>query len=642
MTDEREPAAEPARLPPLSDSYDPIRDLIKTGVLEPPSRPGLLASLDRFEILRFIGAGGMGAVLLAFDPRTAQEVAIKILKPGMVHDPRAVHRFLVEARHMQRLSHPNILKVLEVSDREQGPYFVVPFMARGSLSRIVKPGRTLSPDMVLAVGLQIAEAVSYAHRRGIIHRDLKPDNVLIDGEGNACLSDFGLVRTVFNDSFLDVEHSHCEGTAPYMSPGVAAGEAEDTRCDIYSFGAMLYELLTGRRPYEGESVREALKKILAGPPPPIRQLNPDAPSRLVKVVEGAMARELRDRYAQMSDVAADLRRIQEGEEPVGPHKPPGGSPSVATRRWLWPAVAICVLLVLAGAAALLWPRARKTAPRNGIHEPPGVTDRGQPPGERQAPPALPQKARPRKEITLPGGVKMWFALIPEGRFMMGSNWGYEAEKPLHQVHITRPFYIGVYEVTNAQYAAFLRDTGQKANLPPSDSRPANVSWMQAQAFCEWLSRREGATCRLPTEAEWEYACRAGTTTEYYWGASPLPVVEHAWCDGNSRRTPQPVGLKKPNAWGLYDMLGNVWEWCRDWHEKDYYSKSPLADPRGPEKGTVRVIRGGSWGNNGPASCRSAMRNEVAPDAVRPDIGFRVVMEAPAGNPSPPAYSPRGQ
>ena len=245
-------------------------------------------------------------------------MAIKLIRPEWVADQRILHRFVKEAGHLQKLKHPNVVPVLEVSDRPAGPYFVMPYYERGSLAARIRPGQPLDAVFILDIALDIAEGLQFAHRRGIIHRDLKPANILLTGEQGACLADFGLARTLFNDTIVDVERPQWEGTAPYMSPGVAAGDAEDTRCDIYAFGALLYEMLTGEPPYAGRTLQEIRRQILAGPPKPIQERNPAADAGLRAVAEGAMARELRDRYADMSDVLADLRRIKEGKAPVGP------------------------------------------------------------------------------------------------------------------------------------------------------------------------------------------------------------------------------------------------------------------------------------------------------------------------------------
>jgi serine/threonine protein kinase/sugar lactone lactonase YvrE len=305
--------------PPVSTFGGPVAELIAQQMLAPPARPGLLATLNQYEIQRVLGGGGMGVVLLARDTNTSRSVAIKMIRPELVADQRIIHRFVKEAGHLQKLKHPNVIPVLEISDRASGPYFVMPYFERGSLAGCIRPGQPLDAVFILDISLQIAAGLQFAHRRGIIHRDLKPANILRTGPEQACLADFGLARSMFNDTIIDAEQPQIEGTAPYMSPGVAAGNAEDTRCDIYAFGALLYEMLTGEPPYAGRTLQEIRRQILAAPPKPIRERNPRADEGLRAVAEGAMARELRDRYADMTDVLADLQRIKEGKLPVGPH-----------------------------------------------------------------------------------------------------------------------------------------------------------------------------------------------------------------------------------------------------------------------------------------------------------------------------------
>ena len=302
---------------PASSFVGPIAELVGQRMLSPPSRPGVLAMVDRFEVLRVLGGGGMGVVLQARDPNTGLDVAVKMVRPDLAENPRAVRLFVKEAGHMRRLRHTNVVPVLEVSNRVEGPYLVMPFFERGSLARRIEVGRGLESSLILDIASQVAEALQFAHQRGIIHRDLKPANILLAANDKACLADFGLARTLFNDSIVNVESQQCEGTAPYMSPAVAAGHAEDTRCDIYAFGAVLYEMLTGQPPYTGQTTKEILEQILSGPPKSIAILNPNADPRLVTVAEGAMARELRNRYADMTDVLADLERIKESKELVG-------------------------------------------------------------------------------------------------------------------------------------------------------------------------------------------------------------------------------------------------------------------------------------------------------------------------------------
>jgi len=311
-----EPPAQPLAPPPVSTFTGPVAELIAQRMVQPPTRPGLLGVLDHFEIIRMLGGGGMGMVFLAREPATGRDVAIKVVRADLVTNQQMVHRFLKEAGHLKRLRHSNIVSVLAISDRAECPYFVMPYFELGSLASRIKPGQPLVTDTILDIATQLAEGLSFAHRSGIIHRDLKPANILLGGSGQVFLADFGLARTVFNDSIVNVETREGEGTAPYMSPALAAGDAEDTRCDIYSFGALLYEMLTGYPPYQGLGTREILNQILAGPPKPITTWQPAADRGLVAVAEKAMARELRNRYADMRDLLADLQQIRQGQSPA--------------------------------------------------------------------------------------------------------------------------------------------------------------------------------------------------------------------------------------------------------------------------------------------------------------------------------------
>ena len=310
--------AQPNDAPAPSSMAAGEAELLRGGQMQPPSRLGSLGRMGKFEIVKRLGRGGMAEVLLGIEPVTGAYVAIKTLRTELAKDPRVVKCFLAEARHMYELSHPHILKVLEVSDRQDGPFFAMPFMARGSLDRRLATGG-IPPDEVIAIATQVAEGLTYAHGRGLIHRDLKSANVLLDDEGRAMIADFGLVRPFFNDSLVDGEDAQPTGTPAYMSPRIAAGLAEDTRADIYAFGATLYEMLAGHPPYTGHDPMGIVQAVIDGPPASLATAKPGTPAPLVAVVEWCMARELRDRYASMNDVLDDLKRLAAGERPRGPH-----------------------------------------------------------------------------------------------------------------------------------------------------------------------------------------------------------------------------------------------------------------------------------------------------------------------------------
>jgi formylglycine-generating enzyme required for sulfatase activity len=287
--------------------------------------------------------------------------------------------------------------------------------------------------------------------------------------------------------------------------------------------------------------------------------------------------------------------------------------------------------------------------------------------QQQSPPS-----RPIGDWT--NSIGMRLNLIPAGEFVMGSSDSdkdaRDDEKPQHRVRITQPFYLGVHPITRGQFRRFVeatryqteaakdgkggygwdeedlewvRDpklTWQTPGIDQTDDHPVvRVSWNDASAFCDWLSQQEGQKYRLPTEAEWEYACRAGTTKRFSFGDRARALDQYAWYSNNSILQEQqvgegiilmpggthPVGEKKSNAFGLNDMHGNVWEWCSDWYDEDYYEQSPAADPRGPGRAAYRVFRGGSW-EDVAEDARSACREWRIPEVRGNTLGFRLARD----------------
>jgi formylglycine-generating enzyme required for sulfatase activity len=214
---------------------------------------------------------------------------------------------------------------------------------------------------------------------------------------------------------------------------------------------------------------------------------------------------------------------------------------------------------------------------------------------------------------------MEFAPIPAGEFQMGSKSGDTDEKPTHRVGITKAFELGKYEVTQAQWEAVMGSN--PSHFKGADRPVDSVGWWDAQEFLSSLNaRNDGYRYRLPTEAEWEYAARAGTVGN---NAGKLDSI--AWYGANSKRQTHPVGQKQLNAWGLYDMQGNVWEWCQDWYDDSYYRNSPAKDPQGPSSGSLRVLRGGSWVTH-TRDVRVTSRYKGGPVVQSALVGFRCVRE----------------
>ena len=282
----------------------------------------------------------------------------------------------------------------------------------------------------------------------------------------------------------------------------------------------------------------------------------------------------------------------------------------------------------------------------------------------------------QETIELGGDVRLEMVLIPAGSFLMGDDGSGDDAVPAHKVTITKSFYLGRHEVTVQQFRRFVEETGyttdaekgtgfqgafgwdrdtkdfkmndkhswRSTGFAQSDSHPVvNVSWNDAMEFCRWLGRKEGKTCRLPTEAEWEYACRAGTTTRYYHGddaegvakvgnvadadfEAVFPELKGVIKASDGFAYTSPAATFLPNPFGLYDMHGNVWEWCADWYEPEYYAKSPATNPSGPATGEERVYRGGGWFNCA-RGFRSSSRSAGPPDNRHLTLGFRVVVAA---------------
>ena len=217
-----------------------------------------------------------------------------------------------------------------------------------------------------------------------------------------------------------------------------------------------------------------------------------------------------------------------------------------------------------------------------------------------------------KSVDLGGGIKLELVLVPAGRFKMGSptdEKGRDDNETLHWVAITRPFYIGKYKMTQEQWEKVMG--ANPSNFKGAKNPVENVSWDGCQGFLKKLNGMgvEEGQFRLPTEAQWEWACRAGTRTRFCSGDADESLPDYAWFDANSGNTTHPVGEKKPNAWGLFDMHGNTWEWCGDWYGESGGGWVPQHDPAGPATGSDRVLRGGSW-NHSPGRCRSAFRHRV--------------------------------
>ncbi len=432
------------------------------------------------------------------------------------------------------------------------------------------------------------------------------------------------------------------GTPAYMAPEQAKGEKPDARCDLFSLGGVLYRMLTGEQPFKGSDTISLLMALATEEPRPVRQLHPEVPPALADLVMRLLAKDPARRPASARAVAEELAAIGADRTEM---LPPGAWPTAGRggkgrSRWLLPvaggaALVGAVVLVL----VFFWPPLRD---------------------KDKCTPDTPQATIiPDPAGTLVNSLGMKMVPIQPGKFWMGSPKGeldHQPDETEHVVYHTKPFYMGMHEVTVGQFAAFVKDTGRltdaerkgEGSLRPdedgkwvldrkinwrnpgfeqADDHPVVcVSWNDAWAFCHWLSATEDKRYQVPTEAQWEYCCRAGARTRFTFGDDNKELEGYAWLADNAARTTHPVGRKMPNAWGLFDMHGNALEWTSDTYDKNYYLNSPREDPRCfNSRQPLGVLRGGVWAR-GADECRAAFRNSrLTRSRSSNGVGFRVAM-----------------
>ncbi|MCK4413819.1 MAG: SUMF1/EgtB/PvdO family nonheme iron enzyme [Candidatus Eisenbacteria sp.] len=602
-------------------------------------RPGSTAG--QFEILTEVGRGGMGVVYHARDRLLGREVALKRLSPRLLGSQVGIQRFLAEARAIAALSHPHIVQIHQFGEDAEGPFIAMEWIEGQDLRSLLKQRGKLTLQDALGLIRPVLAALDYAHRKGVVHRDLKPANILLTHEGIPKVVDFGLARVLTTEDLTLTGES--VGTLAYMAPE-QFGDAKhaDHRSDIFALAKVIYQMLTGEYPgtVDPQLLPDEVREVL------LRALRSKPEERYFSV------REFREALEGIATRAV-------GREPT----PRPRTRYVPRRRWGWvvgvPLVVVIGIVLGVVYLPSLWQGSsddqQAPARRTSSLSPSEGTDRGEstpadivsPADSEDLPRAVPEmdvarrgalSAGESRAFTVYSGVQMDFVWIPVGRFRMGSPGsepGHEDnESPVHEVEITQGFWLGKYEVTQAQWRAV---TGSNPSDFKGDTgRPVEgVSWNDCQEFIGKLNEEAGREVfRLPTEAEWEYACRAGTTTPFHTGR--CLSTEDANYDGNhpqegcskgeKRETTISVGSLAANAWGLYDMHGNVYEWCHDWYGSDYYGSSPGQDPEGPGTGSYRVLRGGSWVSYAH-SCCSANRGSLGPGLRYHSSGLRLTRTA---------------
>jgi serine/threonine protein kinase len=588
---------------------------------------------ERYVILKSLGEGGFGRVFLAEHTGLKQKHVIKVLSADSSRNTDIRNRFFQEAQVIARLKHPNIVPIMDVSESGGRPYYIMSYLEGGSLEDLLLKEKKLSIETALGLVSKLLSALSEVHKKGIIHRDIKPSNVLLDETGEPILIDFGIAR-VEESTGSKTKTGISIGTPQYMSPEQLDAKPINLKTDIYSMGILLFELLTGKPPFEG-SISSLITQHNSGVMPSVSSLLSEAHlvEELQFVIQKACAKEPGGRFSSAWEMREAVNNIllkskkdtkkeselvenreitpketeiqredndvlqSETEKPLLKGEVKEKKLSVSSK--LVKSLGAVVVLFLVGL---------------GIY----FTQ------EEDIKVSIPSGK------TFKNSIGMEFVEIPAGEFMMGCSKEdkkcYNDEKPSHKVIITNSFYIGKYEVTQGQWKQIMRNDPSYFQNCGTNCPVENVNWNDIQLFIHELNLKEGKRYRLPTESEWEYSARAGSRTTYFWGSEESG--EYSWYQENSNKKTYPVGLRKPNAWGLYDMIGNVWEWTNDWYEL-YYERTNRIDPKGPivphPGSNWRVLRGGSsYYCNFP--CRVSTRFPESPDNTSQNPGFRLVFD----------------
>jgi len=710
------------------------------------SLPGSVALEGKYVLECRLGEGGMGIVYKAQHKFLKTTRAIKTIKLDLIgNDASFVKRFHQEAMAAAAIGHPNIISVLDYGLLEEKiPYIVMEFVEGISLeTSIINKGR-FTPEEALEYMQVITSALSAAHKPGIVHRDLKPLNIMIESGGSVReqirILDFGLAKIKSSDlfgSFVAAKTVGIVGSPAYMAPEQWSGEETDRRCDVYSLGIILYEMLTGDVPFKGSNIPSIMKKHLMAPPPPLATPESGISPEVEQVVHRALEKQPETRTPSVEEFIAELeqavlhpapakakaKRRSIGKSTAGTRRRKTNqltdeSDSSSARESVKDEVIAPVFAK--DVSTLRSPVAHGPSENDTAKLPRPLT----PPSTRQ-PESLPQASEqilrkaeesvpsedsknsdapdrksklpvhPATDQRLPGRVvisqqsfvgdffkkrytvpaiagvvvlalivvsalvarwkdagtptlqtqshvaantKREMVLIEGGTFTMGWNKG-EEQKGEHVVTVPS-FYIDKYEVTNAEYAEFIKDTGRPApandtvkgsywepwngNNPPATRERwpvANVSPNDVEAFAAWLSKRDGLVYRLPTEEEWEFAARNGSRDSFFpWGNS----WEEGRANINQKKSPVEVGSFSQGATqnGVQDLIGNVWEWTSS-KPRFYDSGRPFSDVK-----NARVQRGGSFFEKIPSDFNNATdRSWFGDENSRfPTIGFRLARD----------------
>ncbi|PHS34937.1 MAG: hypothetical protein COA91_13840 [Robiginitomaculum sp.] len=623
---------------------------------------------EEFEFVRSVGEGGFGITYLGWDHSLEKAVAIKEYFPEdwaqRLEDGQVVplsdryqadfewgrDRFLAEAKTLAKFNHPNLVKAYRFFQANGVGYIVMEYIEGDPLENILKRDGTIKAENVRHIMEMVMDGLDAVHKMNFLHRDIKPANVIISAENKEpILIDFGAARQSLKSKSMVVTAIVTAGYGPHEQYAVES-DNQGPWTDIYALCALGYKALTGNVPPEGNGRFEndtfqALKENAYGDPALCRAINQG-----LRVLTSE-----RPRSAEEWFQIAESKFVDSGEEKkrsrrikprkIKPNRPKKKANPDSTRKLVvWAGVGAGLTIIGALAYSLFSSGVFDFMSTSSSQKIKVVAEKVQL-QPKQRPETNP--ATPASNTTKPGTQIQdcpdcpVMIVLPAGSFDMGSAPGTKYhqsnEAPVHRVKINKQFAIGKYEVTNAQWKKCLSVSACRGFDPSAhnidmsnDSYPIRlIPFLAAQSYVEWLSGYSGQKYRLPSEAEWEYAARAGSQTIFSWGNTNKTAMANCDNCGTGYTSPRTSekGSYPANGFGLYDMEGNVWEWTEDcW--KTNYSSSPRDGSR--ETGgdcNLRVLRGGGYVD--PVdNIRLANRTELAisPPSTAPEIGFRVVRE----------------
>ncbi|MEO5365956.1 MAG: bifunctional serine/threonine-protein kinase/formylglycine-generating enzyme family protein [Magnetococcus sp. WYHC-3] len=634
-----------------------------------------------YEILRVLGKGGFGITYLARDTNLDQLVAIKEYLPAQfavrgadmsvqaVSDKEVktyqwgLDRFMREAQLLARFKHAAIVRVLSIFRYANTAYMVMEYEEGEGLDAFLKRQKMLPESWIKRMLPPLLEGLATLHAQNIIHRDIKPPNIMIRKDGSPVILDFGSARQAMAGQNQQMTSLLSTGYSPFEQYD-SSGARQGPWSDIYALGGVLYRSVTGRKPVDAAMRINARLRNETDPlVPAVQAAQGRYTPGFLRAIDMALAVMETERPQSIAawqtllfSGPAEVLAVPPAADPAPPPAAAVSPPAAAVSP---PAVESAPAAAPPGPdTAAAQARKKKNAWRSFISSLNEFgTQVGEPVKPRPAAPAPVAPAAPKAVVepvvrsTPPEWLPppalserragtLWrdpvlecdFVWMPPGSFIMGSapaSPGHKSdEAPEHEVSLDG-FWMAAIPVTWRQWKKITGDPGNLYREAAAEHPAERILWEDTQHFMRQLMRRYGAKeaqiqLRLPTEAEWEYAARAGTRTLFYHGDDVNTLGEYAWYSVNASSGTRPVGRRTPNPWGLHDMLGNVWEWTADWYAPDAYAKrTSNRNPRGASFGEIRVVRGGSWRSQALA-LRVSTRNRVTAQSSNNALGFRLV------------------